>query len=141
MIKRIAIGIAAFSAALGLLAGPANAAATPASAVAGVPTHNVTTQCSLSPGVVTNAPTVTYVVEGTADAWSTNGSFGLRTALTCYVMDSVTGATYGSFSAVSDSPHVHVAGAIVTPLGSHPYACARASAWFSDAVMATHNDC
>lgn len=148
MRKKIAITLAAVSAVVGLVAGPAHASRLNSSVVLitfgtgsqdGV--HNVLPQCTAGPGASKDLGTITYAVQGSADASSTNGSVGIGTALTCYIKDSVTGATYGSVSRGLPGPHAQAAGTIDVPLSSHPYICATANAVFDDNGTATYNDC
>lgn len=135
MIKKIAISIAAFSAVVGLLAGPAEAAP----ATDGPAGYALTAQCNMSPGISTTPGFFTYAVEGTADAWATNGAVAIGTTITCYVKDRFTGATYASLSNGMPGPHAQVEGTVVAPPTS--YVCARASAVFNDNGSASFNGC
>jgi hypothetical protein len=134
MRKKI-VSLVATLAIVGLLAGPARAATSSASPTAAA-THNIIAQCRMSPGIGT-----THVLEGSADGWATNGSVGVGTALTCTVKDRRTGATYGSVGGGTPGPHSEVVGTVDVPPGSDPYACASASAVFSDGVVVSYNDC
>ena len=145
MLKKVTIGIAAISTVVGLLAGPANGAPNLIPPLSGTGTqdgvHYVTARCELGPGVSKDIGSTTYPVEDSATAWATNGSVGLGVAITCYVKDSWTGATYGSVGRGLPGPHTQGAGTIDVPSSSHPYVCTSARAAFSDGGSASYDDC
>ena len=145
MIKKLTISFAALSAIVGLLAGPAGAAASLVAGPSGTGSqdgiHHVTARCTAQLGLNTTIDYMTYVIQGSAYGWSKNASVAIGTTLTCYIRDSVTGATYGSVSRGLPGPNAQVAGTIDVPYSPYLYLCARASAVFSDGGSASYDDC
>jgi hypothetical protein len=154
MLKRIAFSCVAVSTALAMIAGPAAAKGKPVLQSSASPvlltvgtgsqdgTHSVTAQCTAGPGVSQSLGEITYAVQGTADATSTNGSVGIGTAMTCWIIDRRTGEVYGTVSGGLPGPHAQVAGTIDVPLNnSDPYICATANAVFNDNGTASYDDC
>jgi hypothetical protein len=112
-----------------LSAGPASATASAALESLANGTsgpHHVTAVCSAHFGFTTNLGQITYVVEGTASAYSTNGSVPVGTSVTC----SIPG--YGSVSGGLPGADAVAAGLITVPLNAAPTLCATANAVFND---------
>lgn len=126
---------AAIPVALLTVASPAHAAPVLAPAV-GIPStgrHNVVPQCNASVGVATNLEQVLFVVQGSAEAYSTNGSYAIATGVTCVVVDARTGATYGSTPGQAmPGPVAATAAIVAVPMDSTPKLCGYAHALFSD---------
>jgi hypothetical protein len=158
MLNKIAVSLAAALAAVALMAGPAaaggpppelpafGASASPVLITFGTDSqdgvHSVTPQCTAGPGVSRSLGTITYVVQGSADATSTNGSVGIGTALTCWIIDRRTAEVYGTVSGGLPGPHGQAEGTIDVPLqNSDPYLCATANAVFNDNGTADYDDC
>jgi hypothetical protein len=154
MLKKIAFSFAAVSTAIAMMAGPAAANSEPTFRANAAPVlvtfgtdsqdgvHSVTPQCTAGPGVSQKLGTITYVVQGSADATSTNGSVGIGTALTCIIQDRRTGQVYGAVPGGLPGPHGQAAGTVDVPLrNSDPILCATANAVFNDNGTAEYDDC
>jgi len=154
MVKKIAFSFAAVATALAMMAGPAAAKSEPVFRANAAPIlitfgtdsqdgiHSVTPQCTAGPGVSQSLGEITYAVQGSADATSTNGSIGIGTAMSCIIQDRRTGEVYGAVTGGLPGPHAQVAGTIDVPLqNSDPMLCATANALFNDNDTADYDDC
>lgn len=134
--------VAVTAGALVLANTPAEALATPILApAAGIPTagtYNVVPQCNPGPGVATNLNQITYLIQGDAIAYSTNGVPPVATGITCSVFDADTGAYYGSASAAMPGALAVAASPVTVPFNSNPYLCGVANALFANNATATN---
>ena len=131
------------------------ALATPANADANAPlilhaigsptvrTYNVTPECHAGAGTTTNFNEITYVVQGSATSYSTNGSLPIATGVSCWIVDLRTNVVYGPLSLALLGGQTIVAGTLTIPLNSLPKLCARGNALFTDngTVTATTAGC
>lgn len=100
-------------------------------------TYNVTPRCSAGAGTTTNMHEITYVVDGDATSYSTNGSVPIATGISCWIVDLRSNTVYGPLSAGMPGSSATVAGTLTIPLSSSPRLCARGNALFSDNGTAT----
>ena len=131
---RAAVAISA-AVATASLAAPADANAPLILHAIGSPTvrtYNVTPECHASAGTTTNFNEITYVVQGSATSYSTNGSLPIATGISCWIVDLRTNVVYGPLSLALPGGNAVVAGTLTIPLSSLPKLCARGNAIFTD---------
>ncbi|HEX8001111.1 MAG TPA: hypothetical protein VF519_00280 [Mycobacteriales bacterium] len=99
--------------------------------------NNVTVQCNATVGVATGLNQVSYVVVGTAEAYSTDGTPAIATGVYCVVKDA-NGRTYGATPPTAlPGPAVASVGLINVPLLSDPLLCGYGNALFANNATAT----
>lgn len=130
---RRAIAVAAVLAAGGVVAPTASAAADGP--------YHVVAECATPAGPVSALDQTTYAFVAYVAAYSTNGSLGLGTSLTCYLYDRSTDRIYASVSQGTPGPDVATVGTFTVPTTVDSALCVKANAVFSDGGAAGLNNC
>lgn len=89
-------------------------------------------ECGGVVGVSTTIGSVTYLVEASAEAVSTNGSLAVGTTVRCVVYDAQTGEVYGRVAGGLPGSYAVAVGPVTVPLSSNPAICVSSSAVFND---------
>ena len=132
-------------AALCLMASPAlavNGVLLPALGSGASGPHHITGLCNPLAGAATNLNQITYAIETTASAYSTNGSYAVGASVRCYAYRTTYPYTiYGSVSGGLPGPTAAGAGVVSVPTNVEAALCVKANAVFSDNGTASFDGC
>jgi len=139
--SRLAAGALLVVAGLATVSTPASAEGVPLvlTPVAGLPTtarYNAVPQCAAAAGVATGLNEISFVVQGSAEAYASDGTVAIGTGITCAVVDAVTGKYYGSTSMAMPGSAAFTVGLVKVPFDSHPKLCGHANALFANNATA-----